>query len=112
MAVGHAEDVIGLIDQFGREHAAALAADVDAEFAQGADGVDAGSLAFAGAYAGGKYPVIVTATGGMTKQPLSHGAATNIARANEQDGLHSYDKLPRWACVQKSSMLKIARQSM
>jgi hypothetical protein len=52
----------------------------------------AGRLAFHGADAGRNSLAIRPSLGGVAKKPLGHGTATDIARADEKNGLHSYDK--------------------
>ena len=89
VAVGHAEDVIGLLHQLRREHAAALAGDVDARVPS--------PPAPRARWAAGRpsRPGRPTARGNRRgpatawrKMPFGHRAAADIAGANEQDGLH------------------------
>src|ERR1700733_9712880 len=92
MAMGHAEDIIGLIDQFGSEHAAAQMGDVDAQFFEGAHGMGTGWLALQRADSRRDDTAIRPSTRGVAEKPFGHRAATNIPSANKQNGFHSCDK--------------------
>ena len=88
VAVGHAEDIVSLVDEIGGEHPAALFGDVDAKFLEGADREFAGREAIDSADAGGEDAELGVPFRCMPEEALRHGAAANISRANEQDGLH------------------------
>ena len=89
MAVGHPENIIGLLHEFGGQHATALTGNIDAQLFHGANGMRAGRLSVDGAHAGRKDAQIASALDGVAKQAFSHGAAADISGANEKDGLHS-----------------------
>ena len=91
MAVGHAKNVIGPLDQIGGEHAAALLGNIDVQLLEGAHGVGAGRLALHGAHPGGNSLAIRPALRGVAKKALGHRTAADITRANEKNGLHSCD---------------------
>ena len=83
VAVGHAEDIIGPIHQFGGEHAAAQRGDIHAQFLEGAHGVGTGRLALQGADPGGEHAAIRPPTRGVAEQPFGHRAAANVPGANK-----------------------------
>jgi hypothetical protein len=86
MTVGHAKNIVRLADQVGREHAAALTGNIDSQLAHGPDGMRRGRLAIQGAQSGGQHTELAPTAHGLAEQPLGHGAAANIAGANEQNG--------------------------
>jgi hypothetical protein len=89
--MSHPKDVIGLLDELAREHSAALAGNIDLQFAQSAHRVSAGRLAVNCADPGRKDAEVAFASNSMTEQALGHGAATNVTSADEQNGLHPSD---------------------
>ena len=108
MAVGHAENVIGLLDQIGREHAAALLGNIDAQLLEGAHGMGAGRLALHGAHAGGNSLEIRPALRGVAKKALGHRTAADIARANEKNGPHSWNRVNVAVCHENRQPRKSA----
>jgi hypothetical protein len=94
VAVGHAKDVIGMLDEFGGELAAALPGDVNAQFRDRLHGEGAGRLAGAGADARGDDLNVPPSAREMPEDAFSHGAAANISGADKKDGFHdSVNKL-------------------
>ena len=89
VAMRHAENVIGFIDHLGREHAAPLLRYVDAQFPQRRHGIGAGRLAIDRPHACREGVKVAAPFHRMPEQALRHRAATNVSRANEQNGLHS-----------------------
>ena len=88
VAVGHAEDEIGLPDEVGGEGAAALIRDVHAHFEHGHDGMRRGRLAIHGPDAGRVHLEIPAPARGMTEYTFRHGAAADISGANKKDRFH------------------------
>ena len=81
MAVRHSEDVIGLGNQLGREHAAALGGNLNAQLFERVNGMQAGRLAIHRADASGQD--LIAAARRVAEEPLGHRAAANVAGANE-----------------------------
>jgi hypothetical protein len=89
MAVGHAENIIGLLHQFSRQHPAALFGNINSEVSQRAYRMGAGRLAIDCANTRRNHTVIVSSFDGMTEKAFSHGAAADVSGADKKDGLHS-----------------------
>ena len=88
VTVRHAENVIRLMHQIRRQHAAALAGNINSQFLHGFDRIRTGGLAFHRAKSGGHRTVISVALDGMAKNSFGHGTAANVPRANEKNRLH------------------------
>src|SRR5262249_24877608 len=108
MPVRHAENVIGLVDQFGRQHPAALLGDVDTQFVQRLPCIRAWRLAVDGADARRENGKITACPDRMTEKPVRHRTATNVSRADKKNGFHSGDNLFNLGCAGEMSTAKSA----
>ena len=88
VTVGHAENVIGMMHEVRGQHPAALIGNINAQFANGFDGVGAGRLAIHRAESGGHHAKISVALNRVPKDSLGHRTPANVPRANKKDGLH------------------------
>ena len=88
VAVRHAEDIIRLLHHLRRQHPAALIGNVDAQFLHRLDGIGAGRLAVHRAESGRQNAVMAAALDGLPEYSFGHRTATNVACANEKNGLH------------------------
>ena len=84
----HAENVVRLRDQLGRELAAALPRDVNAQFLHRLHRKRARRLALARPDARGHDLDVPPPLGDMAENAFRHGAAANISGADKQDGFH------------------------
>ena len=88
MGAGHCENVRRFFDQFFGERLAPVAGNIDAPAAEDLHGVEAGRLAVNGGEAGGPDLDVTAALDHLTEEAFRHGAAANVASADEEDVFH------------------------
>ena len=88
MAVGHRENIVRLENQLRRQHAAALAGNINPQFLDRLHRVGAGGLTFHRAQTGRQNAIISASLNNLAENAFGHGTATDIACANKEDSLH------------------------
>ena len=83
MAVGHPENKIRFLHQFGSQLPAALARDINSQFPCRQNRVMAGGLTIHRANPGGNHPDVIATFHGVAEDAFRQWTAANVTRANE-----------------------------